>query len=273
MAYRKVFRRVKRSRAPKGKKAVIRKALRNNASKNIARVVKKVLARKAETKQAWSDTFNFTVNEPINANSDVKFILPNITQGTDEAARIGNSIYAKALYIKGHVMIQQPYGGSTSLLQYASSYGRVCARVFCLTYRPQPSQVPASSGMYNNLLQKGATTGPWTGAISDLYSQVNQELYTVHYDKKFYLQMDSVNTIGTESAGFTVSVDGRDSLKFFSFKIPYNKVFKYPDGGLQPVNANPFIVIGWCKMNGAAIDADNQLLTAQAVSNFYYTDM
>lgn len=270
MAFRKFNR---RKFASKSKKPTVKKAIRKVRNNNIARVVKKVLSRSVETKQAWSDTFNFTVNEPINANSDVKFLLPNITQGTDEGGRIGNSIYAKALYVKGHIMIQQPYGASTSLLQYASTYGRVCARVFCLTYKPQPSNVTASSSMYNNLLQKGATTGPWTGSIADLYSQVNQELYTVHYDKKFYLQMDTVNTIGTESAGFTTAVDGRDSLKFFSFKIPYNKQFKYPDGGLQPVNANPFIIIGWCKMNGAAIDFDNQLLTGQAVSNFYYTDL
>lgn len=275
MAYRKGYRNVKRSRAPKTKKGVVRKALRQNARQNVAKVVKQVLARNVETKQAWADTGLFTVNEPINANTDVKYLLPNIAQGTDEGQRIGNSIRAKALYCKGHIMITQPQGASNSVLQYMSSYSRVTARVMVVTFKPKPSQFSntTSSDMYTNLLQKGATTSAWSGSISDLYSQINSELYTVHYDKRIMLETDTVNTVGTESSGFSVAVSGRGSCRMFRFKIPYNKVLRYADGALQPSNANPFLIIGWVKMNGAAIDTDVQLLSTQVISNFYYTDM
>lgn len=275
MAYRKGYRNTKRSRAPKTKKGVIRRALRQNARKNVAKVVKQVLARNVETKQAFSDTGLFTVNEPINSNTDVRYLLPNIAQGTDEGQRVGNTIKAKALYCKGHVMITQPMGGSYAALNTLSSYSRVCARVMVLTFKPKPSSYSnvTSSDMYTNLLQKGMTTTNWTGTISDLYSQINQELYTVHYDKKFYLETDTVNTISAESAGFSVATSGRGSCRMFSFKIPYNKIFRYADAGIAPVNANPFLLIGWVKMNGVAPDADVQLLSSQVISNFYYTDM
>lgn len=186
-------------------------------------------------------------------------IIPNIEKGVEENQRIGEQINAKSLVLKG--IMKFNYATQMG----APNMSNVAVRVMCLSLKTAPSwqQSLANIGdSLQNLLRRGGQTVPFKGYLEDIYSPVNTDLFTVHYNKVFYINQPFFVQIGT--GGGPVSTDIKNTVKFFSIKLKVkNKLLKYSNAfgandNLLPTNYNPFFIAGYVYLNGATPDGIGQ---------------
>lgn len=195
---------------------------------------------------------------------DIQRIVPYMAQGLDTGGRIGNEITAKALTVKGHMIMTLANAG------YSGSV-RIGVRMMCLTskrYKHIDDLTTNPSLHLNFLLKSGNAIQPFSGNIPDLYLPINREVYTVHYDKVQYITIPLIYT----NAG---AVDLVNSVKMFSFSVPCkNKKITYEDSlSNAPQNWAPFWVIGYVKLDGSGPDTVLTNISCESISTLYYTDM
>lgn len=254
----------RRSRKPN---LSVRKAIRSVKKARFARAVRKVIDSESETKQAFhkltSDDSLLMFNSQINSTGDMCKVIPDIDRGTADNQRIGDQIKAQSLIIKGHIR----YNPSSNINDLGR--GNVAVRVMVLSLKIRPSYATAKDSVnpLSSLLKKGGTTSSFGGYLSDLYADINTDLFTKHYNKVFYLNQQVYNQPATATAagGFQ---DLQNIVKFFKIKVPLKgKIFKYDDSvgfGLTPTNVGPFLVLGYAYLNAAAPDT-----TSTNVGLFY----
>lgn len=225
-------------------------------SKKPTKKVVKVIQKTIENKQAYSASNATFFNSGIDSAGDMVKIIPNITRGTADNQRIGDQITAKSLNIKGFVrFLPQP---NTTV--NTTHYGHVAIRMMILSLKASANYDVAvtNSNALNALLKKGGTTTAFTGAISDLYADINTEIFTKHYNKVIYVSQSYVFT-GDNTTNPKVAVDVSKLVKFFNIKLNCrNKVLRYDDSlssGLLPNNYGPFLCAGYVYMNGDSPDS------------------
>lgn len=225
-------------------------------SKKPSKVVK-VIQRTIENKQAYSASNATFFNSGIDSAGDMVKIIPNITRGTADNQRIGDQITAKSLNLKGFVrFVPQPSSGSVNV----AKWGHVAIRMMILSLKAGPNYDVAvqNSNSLNALLKKGGTTTAFTGAISDLYADINTEIFTKHYNKVIYLNQSYVMQPAGAGNQSAVSIDVSKLVRFFNIKLSCrNKVWKYDDSlssGLLPNNYGPFLCAGYVYMDGSSPD-------------------
>lgn len=250
------------------KYALKRRPRRPKASKPGKLFRKKVLAvihKNTENKQGFRFQNTTTYNSGIDTSAEIGFLVPNIAQGAEENARVGDRVRAVSLTLKGILGLN---------LSYASSYAgcRIGVRVFVVQpklFTNQPSIIANAANWLPYLLRKGAASLPFSGVVSDLGCPVNREMITCYYDKVFYMTIP-----------FMASAVGQQetyhSTKFFNktFKLR-NKELKYNSGyesNLQPTNYSPVILVGYVHLDGSAPDTVSQQLTMSWDSILNYED-
>lgn len=245
-------------KAAKSSKKTVSKAITSAKKSNFAKAVKKVINAESETKQAFHRlTDNETLlmfNSQINSVGDMCQVIPNMDRGTQDNQRVGDQIKAQSLIIRGHMR----YNPSSAI----NDLGRanIAVRLMVLSIKARPSYATAKDSVnpLSSLLKKGGTTSSFAGYLSDLYADINTDIFTKHYNKVYYLNQQVYNQPATAGAqgGFQ---DLQNIIKFFKIKVPLkNKIFKYDDGigsGLQPSNFGPFLVLGYVYLNGASPDS------------------
>lgn len=216
----------------------------------------KVIQRAIENKQAFTSSNATFFNSGIDSAGDMIQIIPNIAKSVNENGRIGNQICAKSLKIKGFLRFL-PQSNTTV---NTTHYGHVGIRIMILTLKSAGNYTSAlqQSSSLNSLLQKGGTTVAFTGAISDLYAPINRELFTVHFNKVYYVTQSYVFT-GDNITNPKVAIDVSKLVKFFNINIKCkNKILKYDSAlssDLLPSNLGMFLCAGYTYMNGDAPDS------------------
>lgn len=254
MAYKK---RPMGKRVRKLRKAPVRTRRVYRKKQGLTKLIKKVIHQQAESKQAYTTTSNASLtyfNSGINSTGDMIQVIPNIAQGTGDNARIGDQIRAQSLNIKGYVKLDiNTTGASNSDL--TSVYCRMM--VLSLKTKPNYTEATSSSTPLNSLLKKGGTTVGFTGVLSDIYAPVNTDLFTVHSERKFYLNQSHIQNFNSTTNAI-VPVDVKNTVKFFNIPLKLkNKLLKYDSGvssGLLPANYGPFLVLGYSFLNSASPD-------------------
>lgn len=234
-------------------------------SKNLKKVVKQIIHEQVETKQGFHERSTASYNSGINSTGDATRVLPNISQGTTDNARIGDQIRAQSLSIKGAVV----YNPSTG--QYGTfANARLGVRLMVV----QPRLYSNLDDVQNNaatwtayLLRKGGSTSAFTGVLSDLWSPINTDGIIKYYDKVFYLDAPyQATAVGSVLMG--------KSTKLFSISMKLkNKLLKYDanvSGGVQPTNYAPVVLLGYAHMDGSAADTLTTAvqLTYDTIMNF-----
>lgn len=263
-----------KGRVRRTKRVFKRRVYRRKTSK-VAKIAKKVatkvLRRTIETKQGYLEPTGANFNTQTTQNFPV---LPNITQtsmyqlcptvslGTDSQSRVGNKIKPKGLYVKGHI-----YGDWNNIVGNNSSFQTIYVRILALADK-QNNVDSLAYGQFGSskdlLLNRGASaTNFLFNDQTSLYRPINQNRFTVYYDKVIKLSMYS------QSLG-TAVVDQAQGLRMFKFKIPMKEDWKFDDTNTRPSNvAMPTLVIGYCP-------GDNRNITNGATTSFikctYYTD-
>jgi len=257
MAKRKQNRRPRRG----AKRAAARKP-----TKNFKKKVLSVIRQQVETKQGFigqSDSFN----SGINAVGDAKKLVPSIGQGTGDYQRIGDSVTAISMTLRGAI-VYNPSAGQYGT--YANS--RLGVRMMVV----QPRQfanlgdVQASAATWMAfLLKKGGTTVAFTGILSDLWAPINTDGIIKYYDKVFYLDNPyQVTAIGSQ--------DMKGSTRMFrrTFKLRNKKLLfdASIDGGLNATNYAPVLLIGYAHMDGSAADVATTAIQLHYDVVFNYED-
>lgn len=263
--------RLRAKRVKRGGKRRVYRRKAGTVAKIAKKVATKVLRKTIETKQGYLEptgaNFNTqtTQNFPVLPNitqTSMYQLLPTISLGTDSQSRVGNKIKPKGLYVKGHI-----YGDWNNIVANNSSFQCIYVRILALADK-QNNVDSLAYGQFGTskdvLLNRGASaTNFLFNDQTSLYRPVNQNRFTVYYDKVIKLSMYSAN-LGT------ALIDQSYGMKMFKFKIPMREDWKFDDTNGRPSNISmPNLVIGYCP-------ADNRNITNGATTSFikctYYTD-
>lgn len=207
------------------------------------RIEKKV---NPEDKQAWHSTPLGTLSACFQEMNSTNWhrLIPNVPAGVGENDRIGDQLKAKTLTVKGYFK----FNHATATGQY--NFGNVAVRLLICSLKVAPSHDTFSTQVSTyspQLLRKGGTTTSFSGYLTDLYADLNTELWTKHYNKVYYLNQPVMNTmVGDQNLANTV--------KFFKIKLPFKKVLKYTSGtnsDLLPTNAFPVMFVSYVYLNAA----------------------
>jgi len=248
------------------KRPVYRKRKVTKPSKAFVQKVQRIIHKDVETKMVTFPQAFTSYNSAISAVGDIGQLIQNISQGTSESARIGDQVKAMKLDLRGHLIMNTGYN--------TLSDTRIAVRMFIVQPKnfSDYNSIFTNAGTWlSNLLKRGNTTTGFTGAISDLYSDVNSDAITCYYDKVTYLTAPYI------AAGATITpIDiGRQSVRFFRKTIKLRKTLKYDiniNGGLQPTNYCPVLLIGYAHLDGSAADTLSTQVGAQWNCNLYYED-
>lgn len=252
------------------KKPMTKKPSRKTPS--FTKQVQQVISANAETKCEAAVGNNTQRDGQINAQSDIIYLLPNIAKGTSANQRIGDQIRGQKLNIKGHVLLQ------TTLQSLPTS--RIGVRIMIVS-----SKVFRSIDVLNinwttvtaALLKQGSTTKAFTGLCTDLYTDINTDLMTVHYDKVLNLTLTpSIATAGTTSVNTVQTPSMTGSFAMFSHQINLrNKQMLFDSAittGIYPTNYAPILLVGWSRLDGSAATADT-LVSLSYISSLYWEDV
>lgn len=270
-------RKAKRAYKKRQPKTVVKVTQTTKPSMTLKKTIRSVINKQAENKQAYTTQSTapalLKFNSGIDSVGDLIQILPNISKGDDENQRNGNQIRAKSLNIKGFLKLDvNDVPDSTKLPS-------VVARLMVVSMKVAPSFQDAQSlsTKIGTLLKKGGTTSTFAGNLQDLYAPINTDVFTVHYDKKFYLKQDYVNVAGASAPSTTIAQDISKTVKFFNINVKCkNKLLRYDEdvgSDVLPGNFGPFMLLGYSYLDGSAPDVLDTKLGLCFDSVLNYTDV
>lgn len=245
-------------------------------AKSVAKIAQKVLDKNAEDKIMYhssGDAVLLNFNSTIASTGDYIQLIPNCTSNADENGRVGDKITINRFNVKGYLRFNPSLG---ALSTGSPGVCQVGIRMMILSLKKAQSWdlVTGSANPLLSLLRRGGTTVGFSGQIADLSNPINTDLFTVHHNKTFY--MSQTFTGQTTAVGF-YNTDIANQIKFFNFNMKCKKkVLSYDDdtnSGLLPTNYAPFMVIGYCYLNGQTADTVATNLGAQIQSTLYYQDV
>lgn len=251
-----------------------RRAVRKAKSSNLVRKIKQVMSSLTETKQAYYNSGNTLTmfNSGIDSVGDLQQIVPNIANGVEDNQRVGQQIRAKSMNIRGYIKLNiNDVNDSTKL-------PAVVARMMVVSMKTAPNftEAQAQASKIGTLLKKGGTTVSFTGLLSDIHAPINTDVFTVHSDRKYYLNQSYVNATGVSPPSTVLAQDVKNTVKFFNINVRCkNRLLKYDEdvsSDLLPTNFAPFILLGYSYLDGSAADTLSTNLGLQYISTFNYED-
>jgi len=231
-----------------------------------------VIHKQTEDKVAHmssSETQLIRFNGTINVASDCLRLVPTVTRGTADNERVGDMITLKKHQIQGYFRFDPII--TTGQNQFAG----VMVRQLIISFKTASNydaitSDPNINNKLASLLRKGGATVGFTGLIGDVMADINRDVFTVHYDKNYYIYQDRCNSaIGYHSA--------QETIKFFDFSMKVtNKTLKYSDdvsNDLLPTNYSPVMCFGYTYLDGTAPPLDvNQFMGIHYNAQITYED-
>lgn len=265
------------------KKCVTRRKTTITPSKKFAKMVNKVISKKAESKQVSYNLGLTSFNGGVNSAGDVLRIVPSLSQGVSEGDRIGDTVSAQKIDVRGHFFISvvptvSNSGGSFSPAIPANA--RLMIRAFICSvkkYGNYDDVVANSGGWMSNFLKNGSSSQALNGTIESMYLPVNTDVITVHKEIKKYITVPVISSaftpVSPTAYALAASFSPTDSVKFFNASLKCKKTFKYDDTNFSPQNYAPFMVISYAHLDGSAADVLTTAISATYVSTLHYEDM
>lgn len=236
-------------RKPPKKKNYNKKYRINPATKGI---LSNFVDSKLQERRCVGNFFKPTAfdSAPSVASQDCYQLLPEIPQGPDRGERQGNQIKITSARLEGYLRIS-PTTNVTS-----DSESDVIVRILCLSckrYKAYDDILANWSTLTDQMFKEGPTTYPIDGSIKSNFLDVNHDLFTSHYDKRFVMNRGAVirypfpvvpTSEGAASMP-TIHKQFRIPLKFKNRLVNYNE----PSDTL-PNNFAPFVVMQWAHADG-----------------------
>lgn len=229
-----------------------KRAVRARSNRKLATVslVKKMIHRNMENKFNGT-SYAVEFNGVITSSGDAYGLLPPISTGTSDNARIGNRITPRGLLVTCSVYCtsDQSTPPQTVLLP----------RIFVLKSKAISYQPNLTGWNYLKLLDHGQGEHAFDGTLMSYRSPVNTDAFTVVKDIKTQLCMGSVE-------------QNPNYIKHFKFWVPCPKVLEYNDGDTFPQNFAPFLCLGFATGDGG-VPTDGYLgVSMDWTTTLYYED-
>lgn len=235
--------------------AVKRRRVRQARSNKLAtvRLVKKMIHRNMENKLAGTQ-YGVQFNAQINSAGDAYGLLPSISNGTGDNARVGNRINPRGLLVTVQVYITD-----TSLIPPSTVF---LPRILVLQQKSQTGYQPGLSVDFSKLLDHGQGEGSFTGDLMSYRSPINTDCFHVYQDIKTKLCLGNGN--GDENPNII--------SKVFKFWVPCPKTLLYGDAQQYPQNFAPFITMGYATGQNVVTPPESTFVTMDWTSTLYYED-
>ena len=215
---------------------------------------------------------------PNGSLSNYYQLLPGIAQSVTGSAgrkyntRIGNEIILKSIHVQG-ILNYQLQSAAGVLPQNH----KILVRFMILSQKRSGNFTTAFTNISNRMLTNGVNadenTGTFNGVALDSIRGINRDVFTVHYEKKFYLDAPVIQQGATD-----VDLSLVPSLiKFVDKKIYFGgksglKLSFANASATVPENFNPFICIGYSSVSTSNLAADDGLLNFAYNCTAQYTD-
>lgn len=249
MAYFRKYAKYRPRRYRKSTKSTVRKAVSKMRKTNFKKKVLSVIRSQNETKQAYMEKNWTDFNSAIASPGDAMRIIPFIDNGAADYQRIGDQIRLQKLTLRGILQLIPQTNTNT----YDNR--KIAVRVMIVTPKSFPNTDSAlnSQTWFNYLLKKGGTQTGFNGSVHELFTPINTDAVTCHYNKVFFLNQSA---IFQSTASGVASVDQSGMTKFFSKTFTFkNKLLKYDPNvgnGQTPTNYGPVLVLGYALTDPSA---------------------
>lgn len=222
-------------------RAFRRRGLSNkvSVSKNLKRAIKQEIYKDIEQKKVMYQSGDLTFNQTLNSTTDVLQILPDVVNGTAENQKQGNMITIQKLQVRGVLTFFQP--------QLTVNNTRIGVRLMVVRTKRFDDYLAARTDFATNYtkLLEGLSTG-WTGITGDFNTPVNDDYFTILYDKKFYMSQ-SLSSANTSNS------DNRYTTAFVNFKMPMKGKKLHYDQNFDvdtPVDFAYYMLLSYVKLDG-----------------------
>lgn len=176
--------------------------------------------------------------------------MPATSQGLGEGERTGDTLNG-SLDIQW-VINALPYDVTTNP---DAGVARI-VRVMIGYLKDTPNTAPTTTVGFDDLLRDDNQAVPWTGIPTDEMRQVNRELFTIAYDKKFIMGANTALSVSgandAQDSAINSTNEGRQHIRgrHTAFK---NRILRYNDTESNfPTNAGYFIWAMFYRMDGTA---------------------
>lgn len=239
-------------------------------SSSLKLYVAKAISKHAETKVKSTSYSITTFNSAINSTPDLIKVLPQIGNGTDSSARIGNQISPTKLVIRGYVIYDSSVAGAQVQARM------IGARLFCFSDKTTKSY---ANSIYNyNLLEEGdSTSGEWTGQTICFSRPHNADQFKWYADKRMKI-LKPYGLTSNSGAGSTPIASMHSSM-YHPFVITITKknlpsklTYDATDSTVYPVNFAPQLALGYCDLLGGSPDSTTTQIAMQFESTLYFKD-
>lgn len=280
--------------APPKTKKVVRRKPKKSAEKKMADVALSVFNKQAEVKEAVIEFQNRTppaailtgdiagnplaALQPNGQQSNYYYLLPGIAQSVSGSAgrkyntRIGNEIVLKSIHLQGILNYSQSFATDT-----LPQNKKILVRFMILSQKRAGNFTTALSNISNRMLVNGTNasenTGAFNGVALDSIRGINRDVFTVHYEKKLYLDAPVIAPGTTEpDVGLVPSL-----IKFVDKKIHFGgksglKLTFANASATVPENFNPFICVGYSSVSTSNLAASDGLVNFAYNATAQYTD-
>jgi len=281
---------------PRGRKQQKQKrySRKNTTDKKMANVALSVFNKQAEIKEACIEFQNrkppaailtgdiaaavLPDQRPNGSLSNYYYLLPGINQSLTGSAgrkyntRIGNEIILKSIHLQGVLNYTQAFATDVS-----PQNKKILVRFMVLSQKRSGNFTTAFNNISNRMLinSTNATenTGTFNGVALDAIRGINRDVFTVHYEKKFYLDAPVIEP-GTTSpdVGIVPSlIKFVDKKMYFGGKSGMKLTFANASATV-PENFNPFIVVGYSSVSTSNLAASDGLVDFCYNATAQYTD-
>lgn len=269
MPYKRGVRKPYKKRVAKKSKKTTRKTGKQLVTKS---QLYRAIRRNVETKFATNSYAYTTFNSGITAAADFVSVLPNITLGTNQNNRIGNSIRPLKMVIRGYVCYH-----TDSLASASNQDARMLgARLFVLQDKTNRSYANTPNNF--NILDIGGSSSTFTGTALDFVIPHNSDMYQIYADKKMKI-LKPFGFTNNATPTSTNAITSFNNSMFHPFVITLTQkqlpaVLKFDESESinYPVNFAPYIALGYSDLLNKTPDTLNTQLAMEFVSTLYYED-
>lgn len=221
------------------------------SKKEVSKMIDKKMSKTIETKVGVAEMNGVQFNSSISSTSELYDILPNITEGTGDDNRIGNSILPQYTNIRGYV-----YASPDQVLTQAA--GPLDVQMFILRNKRQRNSLARSVASDLNIIKRGKFKFQYDGTYSSSISPINVEDFDIIMKKGFRL-IPIPNVTGSAMTPNVANVypsnpNSGSTVYKFKHTIDWKKLgvgkLLYDSGtSSYPQNENVFFCLGFAQYN------------------------
>lgn len=236
---RKMYRKKRVSRKKSGK-----------ISKSFVAKVKKVIHRQAENKVWLAYGANNSISTASSTTPTNLQLVPNVSQGTGHANRIGDEITVQKAFVKGFVNLL-PYNSVSN-----PTVGPLYVKMWLFSVKNMTNSAALStSTVSSNFFEAGTSSTGFQGNMLDMILTENQQLVTIYKTKIVLLETGATQgSTYYNSAGASCGGNGRFSAPFYFSYAKHMKRLKYDDTSpAQPTNRNLWLAFQAVYADGTSL--------------------